>query len=276
MQSDKISPGGPAFDKGNFLTPTRCGATSPGPHGGLDARRPDPRSMFAAKVAPWPRLWDWNAPLPAVPSDTDSPWPGCRVTLWLARIVETADPSHPLYAFLSAEERARHARYQRADDRKRHLTARGLLRHLLGARLGQTPQSLTFRTGPHGKPFIEPPARQAPLYFNISHSGDYVLIALSGTHEIGVDIEQQVPDRELPNIAARVFADAEYQIWSRLPAEKQEAAFYQLWTRHEAGLKALGAGFSGEASPQSGTRLVSFDIELPTGYAGALAIKSIE
>ncbi len=220
-----------------------------------------------------PLAWDWDAPQadaqPALAGDGRPP-----VTLWLARIATDSDRQRQLHALLSADERARLARFSRTEDQHRFLTGRGLLRRLLSAHLRQPAESLVIRTGTHGKPFVELTATTAPLYFNSSHSGDFVLIALSPTHEVGVDIEREVPDHDFHGLAAYAFPKAEYEAWRDLPASAQLRAFYRAWTRHEAGLKALGCGFADAAGAPTPSTLTLFDLHLPSGYAGAVAIQS--
>lgn len=84
----------------------------------------------------------------------------------------------------------------------------------------------------HGKPYI--PNKD---FFNISHSGDYVVLAKSET-PVGVDIEK-INDRHL-NVAKRVFTENELTWMNQDPIDR----FFVLWTQKEAVLKVLGMGFS--------------------------------
>ncbi len=51
--------------------------------------------------------------------------------------------------------------------------------------------------------------------------------------------------------------------------------FYAEWTRREAGLKAIGSGFAIEQPPGWDTPLRFFQLELPPGYAGSVAIVQV-
>jgi len=126
--------------------------------------------------------------------------------------------------------------------RRRFVVARAALRGVLGAALGQPPRSLRFVEGPHGKPALadQPP----PLRFNLSHSGELALLALSLDRELGVDLERRRHHLDHLGIARRYFAPDELAALAALPAAQQETAFYRCWTRKEALLKAKGAGLT--------------------------------
>jgi 4'-phosphopantetheinyl transferase len=145
---------------------------------------------------------------------------------------------------LSADERERIGKFRFEAHRERALLARGILRFLLGAYSRTAPEQIVFVYGPHGKPAIETPH---PLHFNTSHSGDYAAFAFTRLGDVGVDIElvrNDLTRRE--EIAARYFAPGE-QVQLRNVVEAQRThAFFDLWTRKEAFIKARGDGlFSG-------------------------------
>jgi len=86
----------------------------------------------------------------------------------------------------------------------------------------------------NGKPTI---LAKYGLYFSISHSGNYVLVAISD-HEVGVDIEK-LKDANL-EIAKKYFNDAENAMI--FASDDPVISFYSIWTLKEAYLKAIGAG----------------------------------
>jgi 4'-phosphopantetheinyl transferase len=173
-----------------------------------------------------------------------------------------------LQALLGPPELERLARLRRADDRERFLLGRGVLRLTLGHWLGQDPAALVFRQGPHGKPWLDgaPP-------FNLSHSGDLVLLAFHGSRDVGVDVERERPGLEWQAIARRTFAPERLARLEALPATQQERAFLREWCRLEAELKARGTGLAGlgdQAPGPPGTDL--WDLSLPAGHLGAVAL----
>jgi 4'-phosphopantetheinyl transferase len=189
--------------------------------------------------------------------------------VWQARLTDDPATQAYLVALLSAEERARLARFHLREDQQRYLVGRGLLRLLVGAHLNTPAERVEFDYGPFGKPFVVPGVGAPSLHFNVAHSGQLVLLAFSPVHEVGVDVEEVRRDQDWETIARQVFSCDEHRDWILLNPEERLTAFFRAWTRHEAGLKAMGLGFAGERNAALDTRLVWFDLELPEGYQGA-------
>ena len=87
----------------------------------------------------------------------------------------------------------------------------------------------------YGKPFAE----NGP-FFNISHSGDYVVLGVSDTAEIGCDIEQ-LRDCEYERMGKAVFTESELNELEN-SADKRDK-FFEFWTKKEAFIKCIGEGF---------------------------------
>lgn len=85
--------------------------------------------------------------------------------------------------------------------------------------------------GEKGKPYL----KDSPFYYNLSHSGDRLLLAVS-TDEVGCDVEYK-KDEKLA-IAKRFFAPEEYEYL----LDKDD--FTGIWTLKESVIKACGAGMS--------------------------------
>ena len=90
---------------------------------------------------------------------------------------------------LSADESQRAARFHFPRDRRRFTVARGVLRDILGRYLGMPPSELGFRYSAYGKPALADGFDAAGVRFNISHSHEMALFAVTCHREIGVDIE---------------------------------------------------------------------------------------
>ncbi|MGH9535745.1 MAG: 4'-phosphopantetheinyl transferase family protein [Terriglobales bacterium] len=162
-------------------------------------------------------------------------------------------------ATLSPDERARAARFYFDRHRRQFIAARGGLRRVLSGLLGVPATQLAFTYGPHGKPRVDSPP-QPGFFFNLSHAGEWALLAWTGAGEIGADIERLRP--VTPGLAERFFAPAEAAALAAQPEAERAAAFFRCWTRKEAYLKALGSGL---AQPLDG-----FVVSLAAGEPAAL------
>lgn len=151
-----------------------------------------------------------------------------------------------LRGLLSADERARAAAFRFPQHQRRFTVARGLLRELLGGALSQAPQEVELAEGPYGKPVLGGPLRAHPLRFNLSHSDELAVFALTLTGEIGVDVEHIRPLSDLWSLATRCFAPPELAALSQLSDDERVHGFFRAWTRKEAVIKADGAGLSWE------------------------------
>ena len=92
-------------------------------------------------------------------------------------------------ATLCAEERARAERYLFAKHSRRFVLARGTLRSILGGYLGVDAREIRFEEEAHGKPRLAGENRNG-LSFNVSHSSDIAIYAVSAGRELGVDVER--------------------------------------------------------------------------------------
>lgn len=127
--------------------------------------------------------------------------------------------------------------------RHRFIIARGVLRSIISCYLPrQSPALLVFDYNKYKKPQLSA-AYHSTLQFNVSHSEDYALLAITPLHPIGIDVEK-LKSHDLLAIAKRFFSYNEYQLLSQLRSNQIEPVFYALWTRKEAVLKAVGLGIA--------------------------------
>lgn len=130
--------------------------------------------------------------------------PPDEVHVWRASLDQRQDHFGRLMRILSPQERARAERFHFEADRKRCVLARGLLRLLLGHCLGRPADRLQFHYNEFGKPSLAG-GLYPPVQFNVSHSGDLVLIAFGRDRALGVDIERMRTDVATEEIATRFF-----------------------------------------------------------------------
>ena len=173
-----------------------------------------------------------------------SPCPArAEVHVWRAELDVSASQLQALRATLSPEESARGGRLLKGRDR--FVAARGTLRAIIARYLDAAPASLEFRAGnTYGKPALSAEFAGA-LCFNVSHSADLALYAVSADREVGVDVEHIRTDVSAGEIAERFFSPRESDSLRALPEGERLRAFFECWTRKEAYLKAIGRGLFG-------------------------------
>lgn len=144
---------------------------------------------------------------------------------------------------LSPDEQDRAQRFKSSQHRRRFTAARGILRNILARYLRQSPRDIHFESGPFGKPLLQDPAGQS-LHFNVSHSRQCAVYAVSRDLEVGIDLEEDRDSLDYAGLAERICSPEEFTVFQNLPTAEQRAAFFRCWTRKEAFVKALGHGFS--------------------------------
>ena len=139
---------------------------------------------------------------------------------------------------LSEDERERAARFVTPQLQQHFRRCRSALRLVLARYLNRPASDLRFSYGQFGKPELA----EHRLQFNLSHSKDQGLIAIS-SHTVGVDLEFiKPPGSDLPGLIDLVCHEQEKTRLHSLPETDKLAAFYRLWSRKEAYCKMRGAG----------------------------------
>jgi 4'-phosphopantetheinyl transferase len=176
------------------------------------------------------------------------------VDLWTISLTTPA-PDH-----LSDDEIARANRFKFEADRIRWTRARSALRVILSRYAGDNPAKLAFIYGEHGKPALLP---FSDIQFNLSHAGDWAMIAVSHSIPVGVDIERIRTGFDMVPLLHRLDE-------TDLPDDTQQ--LYQVWTRREARSKAAGGALFDKPS----ANICAVDVTAPPGYAASVALVGFE
>ena len=147
-----------------------------------------------------------------------------------------------------------------------------------------SPLQLRYSYGPHGKPKI----LDFSLQFSLSHSGQYILCAVS-SQNVGADIQQKKKVNAL-GIAKRFFSPEEYLQLEQCGCETEcQELFYRMWTRKEAYGKLTGdgvpsllrqdvsqimKGYSHVVPPDHGLKWIT--VQPPMGYEVAVCTDKLE
>jgi 4'-phosphopantetheinyl transferase len=172
-----------------------------------------------------------------------------EIRLWCAFYGEIDDEQllGEYRQLLSESERAQERRFHFADDRRRYLVTRALVRTVLSRYVASdiAPGQWTFVTNDFGRPEI---GNQHPgagkISFNLSHTKDVILLGITCGQALGVDVENLRNRQSLLDIAQRFFAPCEVEALSALPAGQQQQRFFEYWTLKESYIKARGMGLA--------------------------------
>jgi 4'-phosphopantetheinyl transferase len=215
------------------------------------------------------------------------------IDVWMVPLRQPPSTLDRCRRCLSADELDRAGRFAVASARDRFLAARGALRMVLGAYLGVDAHKLRFVYGPYGKPSLAPELRRGAVHFNLSHSGELALIAVTTGRDLGIDVERVHAAPDFVSVVNHFFSPQERERLLNLPGRERVAAFFRFWTRKEAVLKGLGRGIASPldgldvSSPsalptppsglavgrESGSRWLVFDFEPLPGYQAAVAVR---
>ena len=217
------------------------------------------------------------------------------IQLWSIDINPARHRSEELRSLLSDDELERADNFRFNKHRDRWIASRAMLRIILSSIIDRSPESVIFDYDEYAKPCLGHSDSEAQVNFNLTHSNDLALLAVTSSGPVGIDVEQV---KSLPSIDAvveRFFSAAERLTFSTLSADEERLkAFYACWTRKEAYLKALGCGISKPTNTFDVTLLENsepeivaidgdkkaaddwllFDLQVVPGYVGALAIQT--
>jgi 4'-phosphopantetheinyl transferase len=142
---------------------------------------------------------------------------------------------------LAPDEAARADRFRTPLLARRFVAARVVLRRLLAAYARLDSRRLDIGYGAHGKPRL---IGAPDLRFNVAHADDVAVYAIASGREVGIDVEATARDVDIDGVARQVFSGIECQALAALAPDARRAAFFRIWTRKEAYVKARGEGLS--------------------------------
>jgi 4'-phosphopantetheinyl transferase len=167
-----------------------------------------------------------------------------EIHVWVANLRFESHQEQSLAETLSPDELARMSRLRSAQARVRFAAARSAIRAILGRYLDLPPEQICFTYDRNGKPALAGAQADSLLRFNLSHSQDVALVAVTRGREVGVDVERVRAEFAGLPIAKHFFSPSELAALQTLSPVMRTEAFFRYWTRKEAFLKALGEGLT--------------------------------
>lgn len=215
------------------------------------------------------------------------------VHIWLADLEIPAEKLEEFRQILSSDESTRAGRFHFEKDRKKFTIARGALRLILGRYLNIPGKDIHFSNTQYRRPYITEKHNRTLINFNLSHSNALAIYAVTKGRDIGIDIEYMRPMNDAAGIVKRFFSAKEISLFNSAPDDAKTRAFFTLWTRKEAYIKALGMGlnmplnqFTAVSSLEDNDFILNDNdgkknyliksLSLDPDYAGALAVENNE
>jgi 4'-phosphopantetheinyl transferase len=165
-----------------------------------------------------------------------------QVHVWKVCIADFYKRVKAFEQLLNETEKKRACQFKFKDSRLNFIICRGILRFLLSRYLYEDPKSVGIMQDPEGKPELAADSHQHALKFNLSHSNEICLIALSRNLDLGIDVEEKKPLADLDDMAKSFLTEREFTIFLSCPPGDKLTLFYNLWSAKEAVLKAMGCG----------------------------------
>lgn len=176
----------------------------------------------------------------------------CRdIDIWLTYYDEIVDDRQlaRLRLLLSDDEVAQEGRFYFADDRKRYLVTRAMVRMVLSRYARIAPEHWAFSKNAYGRPaiadaIVEAEAQARGLSFNLSHTRGLIALAVTRGRELGIDVENIATRAVSLDVAERFFSPIEVAELACVAADRQQDRFFEYWTLKESYIKARGMGLS--------------------------------
>jgi 4'-phosphopantetheinyl transferase len=112
------------------------------------------------------------------------------------------------------------------------------LRKIIADYMEVNPNDIIFQYTPKGKPYIS----NSPIHFNLSHSNEIAVYAVTFNKKVGIDIEYNSNISSILELSYANFSKKECALISTLSLPEKQKMFFKLWTIKEAYLKATGEG----------------------------------
>ncbi len=194
-----------------------------------------------------------------------------EVHLWRIALKDSnADPMETTRV-LNPAERVKSESIRNGVVRQHFTRSRVVTRQLFSRYLRCAPEEIRFGESEEGKPCIL--GIGSELEFNRSHSGEWLLLAISHGVSVGVDLEVIRARTQMEGIVRRWFTSEEADQLARVSDDDTLLLFHEFWTRKEAVLKAWGVGLSHLSDfPVYAARSWSWNFVPLLGYAACLVV----
>jgi 4'-phosphopantetheinyl transferase len=163
------------------------------------------------------------------------------IHVWSARYEDLDRHFRDLSEVISRKEQETASTFRTSADAKKYTLRRGIVRNILAHYTHNTPEMVSFSTGKNGKPELDPDRASAEVSFNLSHTGEMVLIGVTRKRRIGVDIVKIDPSYRFRETAEYMLTPGEKAFLKSIEPALRQGVFFRIWAIKEAILKATGS-----------------------------------
>jgi 4'-phosphopantetheinyl transferase len=160
--------------------------------------------------------------------------------IWKIHLDDPNAAPDQLFTLLDEDEKKNALHFRFEKHRRRYITSHAAMRNILAEQLNIPIPQLNIRLHENGKPYL----LTNPLHFNLSHSEELAVLAISFQGDVGIDVEHIKPDVNALEITKRFFHPLEFEQLQKIPPEKRQDYFYLCWTGKEAYVKTKGLGIA--------------------------------
>lgn len=167
---------------------------------------------------------------------------GQKIEMYLGGNIPATENIEDLYRLLSDNEVERVSKFVFENDRTMYILTHACLKKVLSLKTGLAPASIHYSYSEFEKPYLQ----NERVQFNLSHSKVFFAIALSDHLPVGIDTENFCREIDWKPVSRLYFTTKEIAWVKSHDLEEEVKAFFTLWTRKEALLKAIGCGITNE------------------------------
>ena len=154
--------------------------------------------------------------------------------------------------------------------------SRKVVKKVLAHYLDINPQELSFEKNENGKPSIREDLNHLKLFHNVSHSGDYLVVAVSQGEPIGIDLEKKRPLQYADKIAKKYFNEEDLKYLLSRSENIDPDLFLEVWCQKEAIIKLQGGSFFKDVNSVQAKNFLLKNIDIDCQYFCILAKKISE
>ncbi|MCB8816723.1 4'-phosphopantetheinyl transferase family protein [Desulfosporosinus shakirovi] len=159
----------------------------------------------------------------------------CEVYILNIRSVSPGD-YQTLLSYMTPQTLERIQRFKFPEDKLRCALGEYFVKQTFARRYGLPYAEVEKRAGEKGKPYLK---TDLAFQFNISHSGDYLVCAITDI-PVGTDVQTMVPLEK--GCAEKILSARELSEWETLKPREAAAYLIKQWTYKESYAKLKGLG----------------------------------